>query len=56
MVKVVRSADEIIIASTGTTHGDYPAIKDYVRTHQCLGGYLMRPSDEKPGHTKFHML
>jgi len=56
VVKVQRSGNEIIVGSTGTTHGDYPHIKDYVRTHQTLGGYLMRPSDMKPGHTKFHML
>lgn len=55
-MKVQRSGNEIIIGSTGTTHPDYLPIKDYVRTHQTLGGYLMRPSDEKPGHTKFHML
>jgi len=56
VVKVERGKDEIIFGSTGTSHPDYPPIKGYVRTHQFLGGYVLRPSDSKPGHTKFHML
>jgi len=56
VVKVVRRENEIIIGSTGTSHADYLPAKGYVRTHQFLGGYLLRPSDSKPGHTKFHML
>jgi len=56
VVKVVRSENEIIFGSTGTVHPDYPPTKGYVRTHQFLGGYVLRPSDSNPGHTKFHML
>src|SRR5688572_27382701 len=45
VVKVVRRENEIIFGSTGASHTSYPPIKGYVRTHQFLGGYVLRPCD-----------
>jgi len=56
VVKVMRRENELVFGSTGASHVDYPPAKGYVRTHQFLGGYVLRPSDAKHGHIKFHML
>lgn len=54
--KVARRPNEVVFGSTGATHSDFPTAKGYVRTHQYLGGYVLRPCDSNPSHTKFHML
>jgi len=56
VVKIVRGKDELVFGATSTLHADYPPCKDYVRTHQYLGGYFIRPCDSKEKHLKFHML
>jgi len=56
IVKVSRRENEVVFGSTGGTHANYPPCKGFVRTHQYLGGYVMRPDDSDPGHTKFYML
>jgi len=56
LVKVARGDNEVVFGSTGAVHGKYPPTKAYVRTHQYVGGYMLRPSDSDPAHTKFSML
>jgi len=56
IVKITRQPDEVIFGCCSTTHAKFPPNKAYVRTHQYLGGYVFRPCDSNPDHTKFHML
>ncbi|KAI1714584.1 START domain-containing protein [Ditylenchus destructor] len=56
VVKVLRSENEIVFGSTSTVHGNYPPSNQYVRSHQHIGGYMLRPSDSDPDQTKFHMV
>ena len=36
-------------------HGDYPPVSEYIRTHQYLSGYFLRPYDSNQKYTKFHV-
>jgi hypothetical protein len=57
VVKILRLEDgSVIYASTGASHPDYPPLKGYVRTHQFIGSYTLKPLDADPTHTQFKML
>lgn len=45
-----------MFGSTGTSHSGYVPSKSFIKTHQHLSGYVLRPCDSNPAHTKFHML
>ncbi|KAH7718848.1 START domain protein [Aphelenchoides avenae] len=52
----LRKANGVVAyGTTGTTHGQYPAVKGYVRTHLHLGGYLFEPLDDGK-LTRFSMI
>jgi len=55
-IKIMRNNDELTFGATSAIHGDYPPSKQYVRSHQYLAGYFMRPCDTHKNHTKFHMI
>lgn len=47
IVKVLKNPDgTVIFAATGTTHGSYPPLKNYVRTHQYIGAYILEVESE----------
>lgn len=57
VVKVLRFEDgTVIYATTGASHPDYPPLKGYVRTHQFLGAYIIKPLETDPARTRFQML
>ena len=57
VVKVLRLEDgSVIYATTGASHVDYPPLKGYVRTHQYLGCYHLKPLENNSEHTRFQML
>jgi len=55
-VKIMRNNNELTFGATSAIHGDYPPSKHYVRSHQYLAGYFMRPCDKNQNNTKFHMI
>jgi len=47
VVKVLRKeGGTIVFGATGTTHAAYPPTKGYVRTHQYIGGFVLKPIDD----------
>lgn len=52
----MRSENEIVFGSKSVVLDKYPPTKDYVRTTQHLGGYILRPSEYDSTSTKFFML
>ncbi|KAI1733233.1 START domain-containing protein [Ditylenchus destructor] len=56
VVKVLRSENEVVFGTTSTVHASHPPNNQYVRSHQHIGGYMLRPGDSDPNHTKFHMV
>ncbi|KAI1728275.1 START domain-containing protein [Ditylenchus destructor] len=56
IAKVMRRTDEVTYGMTSVAHASCPPGKSHVRTHAYLGGYVLRPDDNNPNHTKFHML
>uniref|UniRef100_A0A7E4VAX7 START domain-containing protein n=1 Tax=Panagrellus redivivus TaxID=6233 RepID=A0A7E4VAX7_PANRE len=41
LVQVHRSHNRVMFASCGTSHGSTPATRNYTRTHQYIGGYIL---------------
>uniref|UniRef100_A0A915EJH8 START domain-containing protein n=1 Tax=Ditylenchus dipsaci TaxID=166011 RepID=A0A915EJH8_9BILA len=46
VLKILRRPEEVVFGCCSTTHAKVHTHKAYVRTHQYIGGYVLRPSDK----------